>query len=157
MWMLALPLPQILLRKTHRFDSDVAESILVRTERWIGVGVSMLAGSLYTFILTWTGVIDGEEARSFLIVSFVLLQLFFLYSVSREAGMLSRRTESFLPLLVTVASIAVLGVLSALLSPLQSIMGIGAWHLVTLLSLPLFPLLYFLSGFFYRIFYRTAK
>ncbi len=150
-------LPQSCLRKLTRFDSTVIEKLLIERERWLPIVVGSAIVSVYTAVLVWTRVLNAEQATVFLFVSLVLLQLLLFYQVLARFEQTAMRSRLVSPCLAILLPLILLCLLSIWLPSVHAATGLGSWHPVTLLSLPLLPLVYLSARKFFAFLKRSAK
>ena len=154
---LELPIPQNKLRKWHSFDAATIEKTLFRMSFWIPTSVCAFGSVLYCFILSLCGLLTIESAISYVAVSCVILQaaLILQSAIQMKLPLLHK---GWLPLLFVLGSVAVLILLSTAFPTVFSILGFGAWTTLTVLSLPIPPILFFGTRFFLRLStHRTSK
>lgn len=152
-WILSIRIPQNRLRKRCRFDEAVIIKVITTRENWVPPLISIGGTVLYAAILSWCGVIGVEIVSTYLFVSFVIMQVISVYLTVYRLGKTSFRIASYIPALVLLLPLCALIPLSFLISTI----GMGAWSLVTLLSLPIMPALYLFVRFLLPFLKRTAK
>ncbi|MBO5295230.1 MAG: hypothetical protein J6B71_08330 [Clostridia bacterium] len=158
LWLISLSIPQNHLRKPHAFSAQHAKKLLQNPKKVLPAIASSAFVYLYSLVLFFVGAFDGQVFVSYLFGATLLLQLTALILLATESR-LQYSWRSILILSSVVLLPAILAsVLSMLLPSLSAFLLLGAWNLISLLSLILPPASYLLFYLlFSRIFYRTAK
>ncbi len=157
MAILTLRIPQYLLRKTPSLDADAVEALIFSRQSLVLLAlIGALTVSLYAAILTWCGVIDAPCACTYLFCSLILGKVGQILSVPRDV---MRQNRKLLLILVSVflLPVIILIPLSILFPTVASVAELGHWSLITVLSLPILPLVILLAKFLPDFFNRTAK
>ena len=140
------------LKRPIRIGEKCIERLVFSKRSRLPLLIGSAAFSLYVGILTWCGVIDVHCAHTLTFVSMILFELLILFGTWRRI----RGTNSFKrlvrPILYWVLPILVLIPLSVLFPTLGTITGLGSWHLITVLSLPVLCSIYLLAGYFLSFF-----
>ncbi len=150
LWILALPVPQSILRRDVRFCESTLQVLFFPRGATLSALTATVVTALYAAILVWCGVLSPTVAATFLFSSLLLLHLILLYDTASGKHTKLRPLQAAIPLLLTLLPACILLLLTHLLLA-------SAWTLVTLLSLPLCPVLYLVTKFCLSVFRRTAK
>ena len=154
---LSLKIPKTNLTKSSRVNEGDIEQLVFQKSRWVPMLISLFLVSLYLAIFMWFGIISVGEIHTYLFFSILSLEILLLYTVIFKKSFASKRPWFCQPAVFMTVPILAVTFLSVLFPSLGVMTGLGAWSIVTLLTLPLFPLFYFLSVYFLSFFSRTAK
>lgn len=154
---LTLPIPQNQLRQWLTLDAVTIEKTLLKKAMWIPLLISTFGCVLYCFVLHLSGLLTLQSASSFVAVSYILLELIFFMEIIISMKMPIFH-KGWIAVWIFVLSVTALVVLSQCFSVVATITGFGDWTILSVISLPLLPILFYVSRFFVRLFsHRTSK
>ncbi len=156
-WILALRIPRGFLRKQQMINEHVLDKQIFSMDRWLPMLISVGVVALYIAVWRWFGVITQEMAHAPIFIVMLLSQLWILHSGTTRDGIGYDRFFLRSPAIQLLLPLAILIPLSILIPAVGQVTALGAWHPVTLIALPIFPLVYFLARYFIGFFHRTAK
>lgn len=156
-WILLLPLPRKALRQAGDLQCLSVRELLLQKRFWLPVLLSAAVVGGYAILLSLFGVIGVGEATSYLFASQFLLQCTAFFVAIREAGASLWERKGWIPFLALLLSLAIAVTLSVLLPPVGEVSGVGNWSLLTLLSLPVAPVICLLLRVVMIFFHRTSK
>ena len=152
-----VPISQEALRRPNAPDKKFLSQILFSKRSLITTLVSAGIPSLTVVILTLAGVISNDAARTYLFVSLLLLQICLLVYTFKRSKVKLELKKTLLIGGVVLGTIAVLLLLSAFITSLGAVTGMGAWTPLTAILLLLSPILYWGMTLLFHFFGRTAK
>ncbi|MBE6589983.1 MAG: hypothetical protein E7643_07370 [Ruminococcaceae bacterium] len=151
---LSMNIPRVLLKKPRRIGERHIEQLVLEKRAWIPTLVSVGVFALYLAILTWIGVIDVYCVHTLTFVSLLLLEVLMLYKAIYPEGISYPTSLWRHPAVMLLLPIVLLIPFSVIFPLVGSVTGLGSWSPLTVLSVPLLPILYLLSKYFFD---RTAK
>ncbi len=152
-----LPISQSALRCPSMIDKKFLLNTLLSKESLLPTVISVGITALTAIILFFVGVLPEGAIRTYLFLSLFFLQIFLL---CRMAYLEKARPDKKKTLLIggiLVGAIALLTLLSSLISPLGAATGMGTWATLTAILLPLTPVLCLILTLLLPFFSRTAK
>ena len=152
-----VPISQEALRRPNAPDKKFLSQILFSKRSLITTLVSAGIPSLTVVILTLAGVISNDAARTYLFVSLLLLQICLLVYTFKRSKVKLELKKTLLIGGVVLGTIAVLLLLSAFITSLGAVTGMGAWTPLTAILLLLSPMLYWGMILLFHFLSRTAK
>ena len=148
---------QSALRRTSVLNQAFLSQTLFSKASFVAIGVSSGIPAVVAVILTLTGVLSPQMTKTYLFTSLLLLQIAILSHLSYQAKIRWQLKKALHICGVIVVSVIFLILLSGAALPLGAIIGMGAWNPITVLLLPLAPLLYWILQVLFSFLHRTAK
>ena len=145
------------LRHPQKFDKHFIEDVLLSKESLLPTAISVAITALVVIILTWVGVLSQALSQTYFYFSLLFLQIVFLCRLCVLSKIRPQLKKTLLCGGIFVGAIALLTLLSSLISPLGVVTGIGSWMALTALLLPLMPVLYMILTLILPFLRRTAK
>ena len=152
-----IPIAQSALRKPGMIDEKFLSNTLFSKKSLLATAVSTGITTLTAIILTFVGVIGAMAAQTYLFFSLFLLQICILCRIVYKTKARPQFKKTAIIGGILVGVIALLTLLSVLIVPFGVITGMGTWKILTVILLPLCPLLYFALAFLLPFLSRTAK
>ena len=152
-----VPIAQSALRRSITTDKKFIYDTLFSKEKLLPTIISVGITALTSIILTFAGVLTATATQTYLFFSLFLLQICLLCCLvyAKKARPQLKKTLIFGGILV--GGIALLTLLSALISPFGVATGMGSWTALTAILLPLCPALYLILRLLLPFLHRTAK
>lgn len=157
--LLSVRIPQYMTRRSIPLNESAIKVLLFskKESTVLPAVIGATITALYAAILTWCGVIDASAACTYLLVSMILTKamgIFLPLSCGVENQSIKVLVGFALLLLLPVGMFIPFSVWFA---PVGAVTGLGAWTLVTALSLPIMPTIVLAVKFLPNFFHRTAK
>lgn len=152
-----VPIAQSALRHPRVTDKKFISQTLFSKEGLLPTVISVGMTALITIILTFAGVLDTSAAQTYLYFSLFFMQISVLLCIVRREKVSPQRKRTLILCAALIGSIALLTLLSALISPLGVVTGMGSWTVLTAILLPLCPVIYLILTLLLPFLSRTAK
>ncbi len=155
-WILHLPLPKKATKGNVSLSSQTLVKILAQHKQWIPLVSSSVGCVIYAFVMGLIGAMGAGEASLFLFLSSLMYSAIAFIQVIRDFKLSPWCKKALLPILILVLP-PLVGIVLRLVFPSVAFFAlIGDVTLFSALSLPLCPLIYFLSRLSaIRFFHRT--
>ena len=157
--LLYIQIPQHLTRKTVLLNESAIEATLFskKTSLTLPSILGSALTALYAAILTWCGVIGTSAACTYLLVSFILTRVLGMFLPLSYEVLCQNIRRLIIFALLLLLPVGFLIPFSVMFAPVGAVTGLGAWTLVTALSLPIMPVIVLAIKFLPDFFQRTAK
>ena len=151
------PISQFALRQSRTLDQKFILQTLLSKKSLLPAVISAGVTALLTIVLTLTGVLTQSVAQTYLFFALFLLQIGIFCRICYKAGVKSQSKRVAILGGILLAAVALLTLLSSLISAFGASTGMGAWMALTAILLPLAPAVYFLLTLLLPFLHRTAK
>ena len=151
------PISQSALRQSGTLDQKFILQTLLSKKSLLPAVISAGVTALLTIVLTLTGVLTKSAAQTYLFLALFLLQIGIFCRICYKAGVKSQSKRVAILGGILLAAVALLTLLSSLISAFGAATGMGAWMALTAILLPLAPAVYFLLTLLLSFLHRTAK
>ena len=152
-----VPIAQSALRQPNGINAKFIANTLLSKEVLLSTVISVGIPTLTTVILAFAGVLSASAVQTYLYFSLFLMQMTVLIRIAHKAKARPQRKRTLILCGILVGVIALLTLLSVLVSPLGTVTGLGIWSVLTAVLLPLCPALYLILMLLLPFLSRTAK
>ena len=152
-----VPIAQSALRRPSLIDRTFLSDTLFSKESLFPTVLSVGITALTTIILALAGVLSTMAVQTYLFFSLFLLQICILCRIACKAKVRPQIKRTAIIGGILVGIIALLTLLSLLISPFGAVTGMGSWSALTAILLPLCPVIYFALTFLLPFLSGTAK
>ena len=152
-----VPIAQSALRRPSLIDRTFLSDTLFSKESLFPTVISVGITALTTIILALAGVLSTMAVQTYLFFSLFLLKICILCRIACKAKVRPQIKRTAIIGGILVGIIALLTLLSLLISPFGAVTGMGSWSALTAILLPLCPVIYFALTFLLPFLSGTAK
>ena len=155
-WIIQLSLPKKAAQSNVSLSSQTVVKLLAQHKLWIPLVSSAAGCVIYAFVMGLMGAMSAGEASFFLFLSSLMYSALVFIQIIRDFKLSPWCKKALLPILIILLPLVV-GIVLRLVFPSVAFFAvIGDVTLFSALSLPLCPLIYFLSRLTaVRFFHRT--
>ena len=151
------PIAQSALRRPMITDRRFLHDTIFSKVSLLPTVISVAITALTTVILTFAGVLGTTDAQTYLFFSLFLMQICLLCRIIYQRKVRLQPKRAVILCGILAGAIALLTLLSVVISSFGLISGMGSWKALTAILLPLCPALYFIFTLLLPFLSRTAK
>ena len=151
------PIAQSALRRPMITDRRFLHDTIFSKVSLLPTVISVAITALTAVILTFAGVLGTTDAQTYLFFSLFLMQICLLCRIIYQRKVRLQPKRALIWGGILAGAIALLTLLSVVISSFGLISGMGSWKALTAILLPLCPALYFIFTLLLPFLSRTAK